>query len=137
MPLNKKMLPNARKRVTASARARIPVKKSSTQLDGSYVEPSHNKTVRTVNGVDQTPKNSIPSTNDAIMVMLQEIKESNVALARRMYKVEQSSVRDIPLNQRLHAQGMSSHSSQLRLAPHNPSHIDVGSQIGDPLTLWI
>ena len=70
------MSPNARKRVTASARAGISVKKTkktSTQLGGSYLEPRHNKTVSTVHNVDQTPSNTTLSTNDAIMVMLQEI----------------------------------------------------------------
>ena len=43
MPLSKKILLNARKRDTASTRARILVKKTrkvSSQLDGSYLENS-------------------------------------------------------------------------------------------------
>ena len=56
-----------------------------------------------VNLVTQTPSNSVMSSNDAIMVMLQVIKELNVALAQRMDRVEQSSLRGTPLNPRSYA----------------------------------
>ena len=50
MPSSKKEIPNARKRVTASARARTSVKKQkrmvASELDGSYVQKSK-KTVST------------------------------------------------------------------------------------------
>ena len=138
MPSNKKMLLNARNRITASARARISVKKknkkTATQLDGSYLEPRHSKTVSTVHKVDQTLTNTTPSTNYAIMVMLQETKESNVALAWRMEKVELSSLRDTPLNSHSHPQGLPSPSSQIGSPQWNPSHAEVGGQIRDPLT---
>ena len=130
MPSNKKTLPNARKRVTESARARVSVrkiKKTNTQLDGSYLEPKSSEIVSTVPAAHQT--------NDAIMVMLQEIKDSNTALCRRMDKVEQSSFRGTPLNSRSHTQGLPSHSSQVGSPQLNPTN-DVGrGQIRDPLTL--
>ena len=138
MPSNKKTLPNARKRVTASARARVSVrkiKKTNTQLDGSYLEPKSSEIVSTVPAAHQTPNSNAPSTNDAIMVMLQEIKVSNTALCRRMDKVEQSSFRGTPLNSRSHTLGLPSHSSQVGSPQLNPTN-DVGrGQIRDPLTL--
>ena len=138
MPSNKKTLPNARKRVTASARARVSVrkiKKTHTQLDGSYLEPRNNEIVSTAPAAHQTPSSNVPSTNDAIMMMLQEIKDSNTALCRRMDKVEQSSLRSTPLNSRSHPQGLPSHSSQTGSPQLNPTSGVGGGQIRDPLTL--
>ena len=69
MPSSKKMLPNARKKVTASARARVSVRKirkDSTQLDGSYLGRTSSKktgTVSTLNTAD--PTSSAPSQNNA------------------------------------------------------------------------
>ena len=97
-PSIKKMLPNTRKRVTVSARARISVRKrwkATTQWDVSYLDKVNNKKpVSILNAVDQTPCTSVQSHNDAIMIILQEINECNVALVWRMDKVEQTSVRD-------------------------------------------
>ena len=116
MPSTKKMLPNERKRVTASARARISVKKSkkgkSSNMDGSYLtKVSERNTVSTVNTLEQ-PGTSAPSSNDAGMLMLQEIKESNAALAQCRDRVEQSVTRHAaPLNPRSHIHDSLSHSS--------------------------
>ena len=92
------MLPNKRKRVTASARASILVRKTKkgkqSNLDKSYLEKASGRnTVSTVNTLQQ-PGTSAPSNNDAVMLMLQEIKDSNIALARCMDTVEQSVTRD-------------------------------------------
>ena len=81
MPSSKKILPNARKKVTASAQAMVSVRKirkDSTQLDDSRT--SCKKTVSTLNTADQIPASSAPSQNDTIMSMLHEIKESNASL---------------------------------------------------------
>ena len=85
MPSTKKTLPSKKKRVTASARARISVRKTKkgkqSNLDGSYLEKANERnTVSTVNTLQQ-PVTSAPSNNDAVMLMLQEIKDSNAALA--------------------------------------------------------
>ena len=104
MPSTKKTLPNDRKRVTASARARVSVKKAkkgSLQLDGSYLEKATTKrTVSTSSSVEPVTATSTPSQNDAIMTMLNEIKESNTTLARRMDKVEQKPVSTDPSRRR-------------------------------------
>ena len=79
MPSTKKTLPNDRKRVTASARARVSVKKAkkgSLQLDGSYLEKATSK--KTV------------STSSSV----EPVTESNTALAKRMDKVERIANRD-------------------------------------------
>ena len=66
-----------------SARARSSVKKTkigkSSNLDGSYLEKANEKNiVSTVNILDQ-PSTSALSSSDVIMLMLQEIKDSNGA----------------------------------------------------------
>ena len=79
MSSNKKILSNERKRVAASARARISVKETkigkSSNLDGSYLEKASERyPVSTAKTLEQ-PSTSAPSSNDAVMQMLQEIKE--------------------------------------------------------------
>ena len=74
MPSTKKMLPNERKRVTASARARISVKKTkkgkSSNLAGSYLErDSEKNTLSTVNTLEQ-PGTSASSNIDNVMLMV-------------------------------------------------------------------
>ena len=139
MPSTKKTLPNDRKRVTASARARVSVKKAkkgSLQLDGSYLEKATSKrTVSTSSSVEPVTDTSTPSQNDAIMTMLNEIKESNTALAKRMDKVERIANRDAtPLNPRSHAANFPSHSSQMG-SPQLNNNMDPVTQIRDPLNL--
>ena len=85
MPLTRKTLPNDRKKVTASARAKTSVKKTGSskgsQLDSSYMEKlAGKKTVSTKKNVQ--PSSSEPSDNDAILSMLQKIRDSNAALAQ-------------------------------------------------------
>ena len=140
MPSSKKMLPNARKKVTASARARVSVRKirkDSAQLDGSYLGKNNSKkagTVSTLNSADQIPTSSAPSQDDAIMSMLYEIKESNASLARRLDKVEQASTKDAtPLNPRSHMHNFPSHSSQMGSPQLLTSNADHGAPIRDPL----
>ena len=99
MPSERKQLPKMRKRVTASARARISVRKSrkvvNNRMDGSYLH-TDKKTVCTSNSV--TGPSTSGNNNEAIIAMLNEIKESNVALARRMDRVEGNS--STPINPR-------------------------------------
>ena len=131
MPSWKKMLPKARKCVTASARARISVTKArkviNKEKDDSFL--GNKETVSTLPTVTQ------PSTSsyncDAIMTMLCEIRDSNANLPRRLDKVERRN--STPLNPRSQSIGQPS-SPQL-----GPSHllqqVDMASQLRDPLTV--
>ena len=60
-----------------------------------------------------------------------------MALSRRMDKVDQSSLRDTPINSHSHPQALPSHSSQIGSPQLNPTHAEGGGggQIRDPLTL--
>ena len=106
MASSKKELPNAIKRVTASARARTSVKKSKratvSELDGLYVQKVK-RTVSTADvGTNQQP--ALHSDNELILSMLRDIKDSNEALSKRMDEVEQQAVRDsTPINPWSHA----------------------------------
>ena len=101
MPSERKQLPKTRKRVTASARARISVRKSrkvvNNGMDGSYLHTDKD-TVSTLNSV--TGPSTSGSSNESIIAMLNEIKESTAALARRMDRVEGNS--STPINPRSH-----------------------------------
>ena len=137
MPSNKKMLPKERKRVTASARARISVRKAKkgkqSDFDGSYLEKAGGNTVSTVTNWQQS-ETSVPSNNDAVLLMLQEIKDSNAALAHRMDKVEQSVTRDTtPLNPRSHIPDPLLHSSQLASPTPNLHQIEGVDAGSDPV----
>ena len=103
MPSERKQLPKARKRVTASARAQIYVRKSRkvvSGMDGSYLH-TDKETVSSLNSV--TGPSTSTSGNDAILAMLHEIKESNTALVRRMDRVEGNN--STPVNPRSHTLG--------------------------------
>ena len=84
MPSGKKMLPKARKRVTASERARVSVTEATKVInkesDGSYL--GNKETVTTLSTVTQ------PSTyldnSDVIITMLCEIRKSNADLAKQL-----------------------------------------------------
>ena len=93
MPSSKKEIPNARKRVTASARPRTSVKKPkrmvASELDGSYVQKIK-KTVSTASVKEK--QQPVPQLdNEAILSILKDIKESNDALSKRMDKVERQA----------------------------------------------
>ena len=89
MPGNKKKTPitNTRKRVTASARARISTKRVRKNItednSGLYLQDP----VSTVN-LNQTGPSS-NSSNDQIMALLMKLDESNKALTAHMDKMEQ------------------------------------------------
>ena len=105
MPSSKKELPNARKRVTASARARTSVKKTRkvgvSELDGSYLQKA-GKTVSS-SGVANQRQPAEQSANETILSLLQDIKQSNESLSKRMDKVEQQAVQgSTPINPRSH-----------------------------------
>ena len=134
MPSTRKPLPNDRKKVTASARAKTSVRKTGTKkashLDGSYLEKlAGKKTVSTAK--NHQPGSSRPSSNDAILPMLQEIKDSNTALAQRMDRVEQTTARGgTPLNLRSHA--IPTHSSQMGSPVLNSNQGDVATNVLGP-----
>ena len=137
MPSTRKQLPNDRKKVTASARAKTSVKKTGSRkashLDGSYLEKLAGKSVKTVSTVrNDQPGSSKPSSNDAILAMLQEIKDSNTALAQRMDRVEQTARGGTPLNLRSHARDIPNHSSQMGSPVMNPHQGDGASNVLDP-----
>ena len=83
MPSEWKQQPKARKCVTASARARISVRKSRKTvnggLDGSYLHKDRETVSNGARSIIQPSTSS--NRKDAIMAMLYEIKESNAALA--------------------------------------------------------
>ena len=137
MPSSKKEIPNARKRVTASARARTSVKKQkrmvASELDGSYVQKSK-KTVSTACVKEKQQPVSHPD-NEAILSILKDIKESNDALSKRMDKVERQAARDsTPINPRSHAfdhRGIS-----LPNSPQQPSQsAGMGDQMRDHMNI--
>ena len=123
MPSSKKELPNARKCVTASARARTSVKKTRqvevSELDGSYLQ----KTKKTVSHSDAVKKGKPAGQSDSesILSLLQEIKHSNELLSKRMDKVEQHAVQgSTPINPRSHTLEPKGLSSQ-PVSPQQPS----------------
>ena len=131
MPSSKKEIPNARKRVTASARARTSVKKSkriaASELDGSYVQRV-NKTVST--GSVKDKQQPVPhSDNAAIFSILKDIKESNEALSKRMDRVERQAIRDMHMQSTIgeyHCQN----------SPQQPAQpADLGDQIRDHMAI--
>ena len=107
-----------------------------SQLDGFYLEKvSYKNTISSVN-IFYQPRTSRQSNNDSVVIMLQEIKDSNAALARSMDRVEQSAMRDVtPLNPRCHTHVPLSHSSHICSPTVNPNHVDVADPAGDLLNL--
>ena len=125
------MLPKSRKRVTASARARVSLTKARKVVnkgsDGSCLVDKET--------VSNWPTITEPSTSsadsDAIMTMLYEIKESNADLARRLGKVQRHN--STPLNPWSHSLGQS---ASPQLSPSKvPYHTDIASQLRDPITM--
>ena len=135
MPSARKPLPSDRNKVTASARARTSVRKTGTrkvsQLDGSYLEKLFGKKDSTAK--NNQPSSSGPSSNGAILSMLQEIKDSNTALAQRMDRVKQTAARGgTPLNLRSHAHAIPTHSSQMGSPVLNSNQGEVATNVLDP-----
>ena len=92
MPGNNKKSPisNTRKRVTASARARVSTKKVKTNVnhnsDGSYLQEQPHKAVSTVAIGSST---STVASNENIVALLQQLNDSNKMLTDRIDKIEQ------------------------------------------------
>ena len=134
MPSSKKELPNARKHVTASARARTSVKKNRrvgvSEFDGSYLQ----KTKKTVSSSDvvKQRKPAKQSDNETILRLLQDIKHSNELLSKRMDKVEQQAVQgSTPINPRSHTFKPKGLSSQ-PVSPQQPSQTaNLANYLGD------
>ena len=111
MPSTRKKTPaaNLKKKVTASARARVSVrkaKKASSELHGSYIEPVSTVTA-TVNDTVTTSKDRIAhsSSNDAILSLLQDMNRSNQDLVRRIDPLEhQQSANSTPIVMRSQSQ---------------------------------
>ena len=106
MSSTKKKTPvtNARKKVTASAHARISVtrtKNSESDINGSYIQSGASKVVSNVQLSHPTQPDPM---NQAILSMLQNMEASNKLLADRLDKVEQNrSFTSTPLNHQSHA----------------------------------
>ena len=136
MPSSKKELPNARKGVTASARARTSVKKTRrvgvSELDGSYLQ----KAKKTVNssGVMKQQQSAEQSDNGTILSLLQDIKHSNELLSKRMDKVEQQALRgSTPINPRSHTFEPKDLASQ-SVSPQQPGQAaSTANYLRDPL----
>ena len=120
MPGNNKKTPitNTRKRVTASARARISTKKvrkeSTSDNSGSYLQDPPVSTV-TLN----QPAPSTNSSNDQIMALLLKLDESNKALMAWMDNMEQrpslNSTPVIPRSHNIEPQALNNHLSHNNL----------------------
>ena len=131
MPSGKKILPKSRKRVTASARARISVSKArkviNKESDGSYLANTETVSIRP----PVTHPSSTATTSDAIMTMLCEIWESNADLARRLDKVERRN--STPINPRSHSHD---HPTSPQAGPSNLNqHLAMPNHPIDPLIL--
>ena len=131
MPSGKKELPKSRKRVTASARARISVKKArkviNKESNGSYL--GNKETVSYVLPVTQPSTSS--HSSDAIMTMLYQIRDSNADLARHLDKVERRN--STPINPQSHSPGQP---VSPQLGPsHEPQQLGIPTHLRDPLTL--
>ena len=111
MPNTKKIpATNARKRVTASARARINTgrTKRSSDNNGSYIQDMAKETVSTVPSLSSTGPDSGPTStqtsNDAILAYLKRIDDSTKALGERVQAIERNhSIEVTPVRQRLHS----------------------------------
>ena len=108
--LSTKKLPaaNARKKVTASARARINTgcTKRSSDNNGSYIQDTAKKTVSTVPLLSSTGPDSGPAlqqtSNDAILARLNRIDDSTKALGELVQAIERNHSTDVtPVRQRL------------------------------------
>ena len=122
MPSTKKPQAVKRKKVTASARARTSPRNSrkakTVDLEGSYLQPVAN--VSTQPSTSQVPgPSSNASTNDAILDMLQQLHESNKALAQRLERVEQRSFTSTPVNQRSNTHELM---AEHQLSPRQANH---------------
>ena len=90
MPSTKKKTPaaNLKKKATASARARVSVRKAkkvSSELYGSYIQPVSTVTATVTTTNDQI---SHSSSNDAILSLLQDMNKSNQDLVRQIDALE-------------------------------------------------
>ena len=90
MPSTKKApAANARKKVTASARARINTGRTKRVLDsnGSYIQDTAKETVSIVPSLSSNSPDSGPASqtsNDAILAYLKRIDDSTKALGERV-----------------------------------------------------
>ena len=99
MPASKKTPAEGRKKVTASARARISTrrvrKQANTDLNRSYLQsdPTPTDAVSTVHQITHQRKpSSLSDSSDIIISMLNKISESNQALSQRVEAIERGSV---------------------------------------------
>ena len=95
MPASKKTPAKGRKKVTASARARISTrrvrKQANTDLNGSYLQsdPTPTDAVSTVHQITHQRKpSSLSDSSDIIISMLNKISESNQSLSQRVEAIE-------------------------------------------------
>ena len=124
MPSGKKTLPKSRKRVTASARARISVSKArmvvNKESDGSYLANTETVSIRPT----ITHPSSTTTSSDAI-------RESNADLARCLDKVERQN--STPINPRSHSPG---HPTSPQVGSSNlPQQSAMPNHVADPLIL--
>ena len=106
----KEPVANARKKVTASARARINTgqAKKTSDNNGSYIQDTTKKTVRNVQSLSSTGPDSGPAlqqtSNDAILAYLKRIDDSTKELGERVQAIERNQSIDVtPVRQQLHS----------------------------------
>ena len=93
MPSSKKTPAEGRKKVTASARARISTrrvrKQANIDLNGSYLQSDPVTTVSTDHQITHQRKpSSLSDSSDIIISMLNKISDSNQALSQRVEAIE-------------------------------------------------
>ena len=105
----KKPVANVRKKVTASARARINTGRGKRTSDnGSYIQDTTKKTVSNVPSSSSTGPDSGPAlqqtSNDAILAYLKRIDDLTKELGECVQAIERNQSIDVtPVRQRLHS----------------------------------
>ena len=109
MPSNKKTpLKGGRKRVTASARARISTRKIRKSVkgntQGSYLEEPEQPAVSTIPSTDPTSPAPLGQESTSMIIsMLQKLSDSNQSLIQRVERIEQKNAGEhININQTSH-----------------------------------
>ena len=132
MPGNNKKTPlsNTRKRVMASARARVSTKKVKRNVnhnsDGSYLQEQPHEVVSTVATGSST---SSVVSNENIVALLQQLNDSNKTLTDRIDEIEQKvSKSPTALLPRSHCDAVPHHTNPTLPQPLAPDSIYRGTR---------
>ena len=134
MPSTKKKTPaaNSRKKVTASARALISVRKARkvpSELHGSYIQPVSTVTATVNDTVTTTNAQMAPSSsNDAILSLLQDMNKFNQDIVRQIDALEhQQAANSTPIVMRSQSRV---HSHLASFPTHTVSDPTQGHYVG-------